>query len=90
MWKKRNVWKKDAASSADCAKRLNTEIDEGVPIQSQFKGLGKHIFFSSCKLSTMKMIARMISGNITIRHHPPHAGGGGMGWGDSDVSGNKF
>jgi hypothetical protein len=41
----------------------------------------------------MKMVGRMISGNIIIPHHPSHEGGGaeGMGRGGvrvSDVSGN--
>ena len=56
--------------------------DPHVPEEDQ--GPNKHVNFSSCKLFKMKMVVRMISGNITIPQHPPHASGGGAwgaGWG---------
>jgi hypothetical protein len=62
--------------TAEAGDSLYTGQLEPMPSLSEVTVLSvpkKHVKFSSCKLFKMKMVARMISGHITIPTPPPHA-----------------
>jgi hypothetical protein len=69
--------------TAEAGDSLYTGQLEPMPSLSEVTVLSvpkKHVKFSSCKLFKMKMVARMISGHITIPTPPPHAPPPCMGW----------